>query len=118
MNNQEGAIHGSYETPQTERAIVGREEPIENQLREALMPELQAKRPMSYEEQIADLTAQQVLQQHEIRIRFLDKGCIVSLGCKDVAFGSPELAMDAIAEYIKHPKQVSKNWREVVFNMK
>jgi len=115
---EERAIHGSYEQPQTERAIVGREEPIENQLREALMPELQAKRPMSYEEQIADLTAQQVLQQHEIRIRFLDKGCIVSLGCKDVAFGSPKVALDAIVDYINNPKEVSKNWREVVFNMK
>jgi len=73
-------------------------------------------RPMSYEEQIADLTDQQVLQQHEIRIRFLDQGCIVSLGCKDVAFGSPELAMESITQYIKYPKQVSKNWREV-FNM-
>ena len=115
MYNQERAIHGGYEEPQTERVP----EPIDqNQLREALMPELQPKRPMSYEEQIADLTDQQVLQQHEIRIRFLDQGCIVSLGCKDVAFGSPNLAMDAIVEYIKHPKEVSKNWREVVFNMK
>ena len=121
---EETAIHGSYETPQTERATVGREEPqvfeeLARTLREEVpMPELQPKRPMSYEEQIADLTAQQVLQQHEIRIRFLDQGCIVSLGCKDVAFGSPDLAIDAIAEYIKHPKQISKNWREVVFNMK
>ena len=114
---EERAIHGSYETPQTERAIVGREEPIENQLRQALMPEPQPKRPMSYEEQIADLTAQQVLQQHEIRIRFLDKGCVVSLGCKDVAFGTPELAMAAISEYVNNPKEISKNWREV-FNMK
>ncbi len=105
-----------YETPQTERAIVGREEPIENQLREALMPELQPKRPMSYEEQIADLTAQQVLQQHEIRIRFLDQGCIVSLGCKDVAFGDTELAIDAVSEYVNNPKVMSKKWREK-FNM-
>ncbi len=105
-----------YETPQTERAVIGREEPIENQLREALMPELQPKRLMSYEEQIADLTGQQVLQQHEIRIRFLDKGCIVSLGCKDVAFGDTELAIDAVSEYVNNPKVMSKKWREK-FNM-
>jgi hypothetical protein len=28
----------------------------------------------------------EVLQQHEIRIRFLSRGCIVSVGCKDIAF--------------------------------
>jgi|LauGreDrversion4_2_1035121.scaffolds.fasta_scaffold247702_3 hypothetical protein len=109
-----------YETPQTERAIVGREEPqVFEELGRTLREEIPTPKTLekiSYEEQIADLTAQQVLQQYEIRIRFLDKGCIVSLGCKDVAFGDTELAIDAVSEYVNNPKVMSKKWREK-FNM-
>ena len=90
--------------------------PLENIGREEPQP-TEACRLMSYEEQIADLTDQQVLQQYEVRVRFLDKGCVVSLGCKEIAFGNPKLAIEAVTEYINNPKDVSRNWREV-FNMK
>jgi hypothetical protein len=62
------------------------------------------------------LTRQQLLEQHEIRIQFLSKGCIVNVGCKAVAFTSVKEAMSAINEYVDNPKAMGEYWR-AQFNM-
>ena len=62
------------------------------------------------------LTKQQLLCEYEIRIRFLSKGCVVSVGCKDLAFSSVEEAMASIRSYIDDPKNVGDYWRGQ-FNM-
>ena len=36
--------------------------------------------PLTYEQQVAGLTDQQILKEHEIRIQFLDRGGIVNVG--------------------------------------
>ena len=72
--------------------------------------------PLTYEQQVAGLTDQQVLKEYEIRIQFLDRGCIVNVGCKAVAFSNVKLAIEAVTEYVDNPKKVSKKWRDE-FNM-
>ena len=71
---------------------------------------------LTYEQQVAGLTDQQILKEYEIRIQFLDKGCVVNVGCKAVAFNSITNAIDAIREYVANPKEVAKHWRKE-FNM-
>ena len=62
------------------------------------------------------LTKQQLLSDYEIRIRFLSKGCVVSVGCKEVAFSTVEEAMSSIQSYVESPEAVGGYWREQ-FNM-
>ena len=44
---------------------------------------------------------QEVLREYEINIRFLSRGCIVRVGCKEIAFENPSQAMDEINKYVK-----------------
>ena len=61
-------------------------------------------------------TKQQLLSEYEIRIRFAHKGCVVSVGCKELAFTSVEEAMASIRSYVDDPKNVGDYWRGQ-FNM-
>jgi hypothetical protein len=89
--------------------------PVENIGREEPQP-TESCRPMSYEQQVAGLTDQQVLREYEIRIQFLDLGCIVHIGCKSIAFDDPYKAIEEVKAYILNPKQVAPKWRGY-FNM-
>jgi hypothetical protein len=53
----------------------------------------------------------QVLREYDINISFLDRGCIVKVGCKSIAFLSAESAMEAINDYIANPYEQQKQWR-------
>ena len=43
------------------------------------------------------------LKIHEVGITFLDRGCLVSVGCKSFAFESAEKAIAELTAYIKDP---------------
>ena len=73
-------------------------------------------KPMTYEKQVSGLTDQQILKEYEIRIQFLDLGCIVNVGCKTIAFEDPYKAIEEVKAYILNPKQVAPKWR-AHFNM-
>jgi len=73
-------------------------------------------KPLSYENSVALLTDQQVLREYEIRIQFLDMGCIVNVGCKAIAFEDPYKAIEEVKQYILNPKEVIPRWRKY-FNM-
>ncbi len=109
MYNQERAIHGSYEQPQTERVPepIGREE-----LRRALVEETPMPEPIDK----VSRTKQQILQEYPIGIRFLSRGCVVEVGCKTIAFTTVEEAMQAIQYYVADPETVGEYWRGQ-FNM-
>ena len=89
----------AMEIDQAERAYV-------NQLR-ATEPVPEPSRP---------LTRQQLLAEYRISIRFLAKGCIVEIGCKEIAFSSVQSAMSAINDYVEDPKKAGDYWRGE-FNM-
>lgn len=55
----------------------------------------------------------EMLREYELRVRFLSVGCIVSVGCKEIAFGSIDEAMEKINEYVKSPYESSQKWREI-----
>ena len=62
------------------------------------------------------LTKQQLLEQYEIRIQFLSRGCIVNVGCKSIAFDDVDKAMADIKQYVEDPQNVGEYWRGQ-FNM-
>lgn len=57
---------------------------------------------------------QQVLQEYELRLQFLSRGCIVHVGCKSIAFESVESAMKEVNEYVNNTYEVQKKWRTIL----
>lgn len=68
------------------------------------MPEPKEWRPSNKE----------ALRGFEISIKFLNRGCIVSVGCKDIAFEKIEDAMSALQTYVAWPYEQQKAWRKIL----
>lgn len=56
----------------------------------------------------------EALREFEIRIKFLNRGCVVSVGCKDIAFEDPISAMEAVNAYVANPWEEQKKWRKIL----
>lgn len=57
-------------------------------------------------------TRSEYLRQHEIRIRFLALGCVISVGCKEIPFTTIKHGIAALNDYIQNPYSVGKSWEE------
>ena len=56
---------------------------------------------------------QELLREHEIRLRFLSVGCVVSVGCKEIPFRNVTEAMEEINKYVSDPYEQGKRWRAI-----
>ena len=56
----------------------------------------------------------EALRGHEIRIRFLSRGCVISVGCKEIAFESVEKAMEELNNYVANPWEQQQTWRKIL----
>ena len=73
--------------------------------------ELEGERMMAKEYRPSDI---EVLRDHEINIRFLSgRGCIISVGCKQIAFEDNQKAMEALNAYVSSPYEESKKWNQI-----
>jgi len=52
------------------------------------------------------------LQEYELHIKFMARGCVVKVGCKEIPFESVEVAMAAVNEYVKNPYESQEFWRK------
>jgi hypothetical protein len=59
-------------------------------------------------------TNQETLREYEINIRFLNRGCIVQVGCKSIAFETVESAMKEMNEYVNNTWEAQKKWRDIL----
>lgn len=59
----------------------------------------------------------QALQEYEIRIKFLSRGCVVCVGCKEIAFEKISDAMTALNLYMTNPWEEQKKWNEILDNL-
>ncbi len=50
------------------------------------------------------------LKNHDIKIEFFDRGCVVKVGCKSLAFKSVEEAIAELTAYAKDPIEVGKKY--------
>jgi hypothetical protein len=57
---------------------------------------------------------QEVLQEYELRIQFLSRGCVVHVGCKAIAFETVESAMKEVNEYVNNSYETQKKWRKIL----
>jgi hypothetical protein len=58
---------------------------------------------------------QDALRDYEINIRFLSRGCVVRVGCKEIAFEDVSKAMAEINAYVTGDTyEAQKNWRKLL----
>ena len=56
----------------------------------------------------------EALKHHDIKIEFLDRGCVIRVGCKSIAFEDVKEAMVALVNYTKNPYESQKEWRKIL----
>lgn len=52
----------------------------------------------------------EMLREHNIEIRFLSIGCVIRVGCKEIAFTDRDVAIAELMEYVKDPHTATKKW--------
>ena len=79
-----------------------RGEPIEEiPVRKALIEPCESK------EQREQRRRLEILKRWEIGIHALDRGCVVKIGCKSIAFTSIEAGYKEIGRYLENPQLVA-----------
>jgi hypothetical protein len=58
------------------------------------------------------------LREYEISIRFLSLGCLVRVGCKEIAFSSIEEAMKEVNAYVANPRELEKKYNKLINEQK
>ena len=53
------------------------------------------------------------LRDYEINIRFLSLGCVVRVGCKEIAFTSITEAMQEVNAYVANPKELESKYSKL-----
>ena len=60
------------------------------------------------------MSNQDFLMQHEIKIRFLSRGCVVTIGCKEIPFSDVMEAMTCLSRYVSNPKEEAESWKAII----
>lgn len=79
------------------------------------MPQPQMTEPTPIPEVSYKPSKKEALKNYEIRITFLDRGCIVHVGCQLIAFEDTNKAMAAINEYVTGDTyEIQQRWRQTL----
>jgi hypothetical protein len=80
------------------------------------MPQSQMDAPeLIYPKEHCKPSKKEALKSYDIRINFLDRGCIVHVGCQSLAFEDINKAMAAINEYVTGDTyEIQQRWRQTL----
>ena len=56
---------------------------------------------------------QEMLSNYDVTIKFLSVGCVVKVGCKEIAFTTVREAMTVVNDYVKNPHGESERWWKI-----
>lgn len=56
----------------------------------------------------------EALQSYEINIRFLSRGCVIKVGCREIPFEDVDAAFYEIRNYFLKPFETQEKWREIL----
>jgi hypothetical protein len=70
--------------------------------------------PVPQIEGLLEVSNQRLLREYEITIRFLNRGCIINVGCKSIPFESTDSAIKELNDYLRDPRKSSKKWHAVL----
>ena len=74
-----------------------------------VMPEPEMEQPKEWRP-----SRNEALREWEINIKFLNRGCIVRVGCKEIAFEDTYQAKREINEYVNYPWDMQQKWRKIL----
>jgi hypothetical protein len=94
------------ENPPLEQAVRAMET---EQAERAYVDQLRATEPKEYRP-----SNQEALREYEIRLQFLNRGCIVHVGCKSIAFETVESAMKEVNDYVNNTWESQQRWRKIL----
>lgn len=86
-------------------------------MNEELNPTVQMQEPEKCYEVAKEYrpSNKEALREYEINVRFFNRGCIVRVGCKEIAFTDVNEAMAEINEYVTGDTyEVQKKWRKLL----
>ena len=69
--------------------------------------------PISEEYRVSN---QEILREYEIRLKFLSKGMIISVGCKEIAFSDTNEGLEELNKYLANPNEEQTKWRKLLNN--
>lgn len=55
------------------------------------------------------------LRRYSISIKFLDRGVMVTVGCKEIAFESVEAFMKSFNTYMDNPQSAQEGWEKFFY---
>ena len=53
-------------------------------------------------------------KDYEIRIEILDRGCIIRIGCKSIAFEDVNVGLTNLKNWINNPKETYASWKQIL----
>lgn len=56
----------------------------------------------------------EALQSYEINIKFLSRGCVIKVGCREIPFEDVDVAFGEIKNYFMRPFETQEKWREIL----
>jgi hypothetical protein len=74
-----------------------------SEMSDGLLPKLKSER-----------SQQSYLKEYEIHLRFLSRGMIIRVGCKEIPFTSIEAGMKALHNYIDSPPVEGRKWLAIL----
>jgi len=60
------------------------------------------------------MSNQDYLRQYNIQIKFLSRGCVVTIGCKEIPFSDVTEAMTCLSRYVSNPKEEAERWKATI----
>jgi hypothetical protein len=54
------------------------------------------------------------LKENEIIIRFLSRGMIIRVGCKEIPFETIDKGMAALNDYVANPREEADKWIKIL----
>lgn len=81
---------------------------------EAPMEAVNEARVPELTEKFDHLTSEQLKKRWNITIEPLDRGCIVQIGCKRIAFEDYGNALASINQFYSKPHDTVKQWRDIL----
>lgn len=59
-------------------------------------------------------SAQRALREYEVNLRFLSKGMIIRVGCKEIAFSDNKEGIEALNKYLESPQEEQDRWYKLL----
>ena len=57
---------------------------------------------------------QRALREYEVNLRFLSKGMIIRVGCKEIAFSDNKEGIEALTKYLESPQEEQDRWYKLL----